>query len=314
MSSPTALVSIIIPTYNRAHLIGETLDSVLAQTYTNWECIVVDDGSEDNTDDVVTAYVKNDARFQYHQRPKDRPKGANACRNYGFELSKGKYINWFDSDDLMLPNKLMLQVDQLMTSDLVMSVCQTTVFENHKKNILGLRNEKIHSKDFFNDFVTNDIKWLTQAPIIKRDFIIEKSIVFDEQLMQSQERDFFIKILNVIDDYLVCEEALVLFRKHGESISYGKVKEVHLQSNFRVNFNIIHNYHNRLTLKSVERLKKALKQCLLLSYRNGYHKLTEQLLKQILKNSIYFTFNEKTRLMVGFISLKIFKRGEFFFE
>ncbi|WP_372938266.1 glycosyltransferase family 2 protein, partial [Seonamhaeicola sp.] len=90
MSQP--LVSIIIPTYNRAHLIGETLDSVLAQTYTHWECIVVDDGSSDHTSQVVATYCKNDARFQYHQRPLDRPKGANACRNYGFELSKGEYI------------------------------------------------------------------------------------------------------------------------------------------------------------------------------------------------------------------------------
>ena len=63
------LVSIIIPTYNRAHLIGETLDSVLAQTYQNWECIIVDDGSSDNTDDVVNDYVKKDPRFKYYYRP-----------------------------------------------------------------------------------------------------------------------------------------------------------------------------------------------------------------------------------------------------
>lgn len=83
------LVSIIIPTYNRAHLIGETLDSVLAQIYTNWECIVVDDGSTDSTAELLAFYVEKDSRFQYHHRPKDRLKGANACRNYGFELSRG---------------------------------------------------------------------------------------------------------------------------------------------------------------------------------------------------------------------------------
>ena len=95
------IVSIIIPTYNRAHLISETLDSILTQTYTHWECIVVDDGSDDSTAELLAGYCKKDARFQYHQRPNDRPKGANACRNYGFELCKGEYINWFDSDDLM---------------------------------------------------------------------------------------------------------------------------------------------------------------------------------------------------------------------
>ena len=64
-----ALISIIIPTFNRAHLIGETLDSVLAQTYPNWECIIVDDGSTDTTDEVVGEYVKKDSRFLYHHRP-----------------------------------------------------------------------------------------------------------------------------------------------------------------------------------------------------------------------------------------------------
>lgn len=80
------LVSIIIPTYNRAHLIGETLDSVMAQTYTNWECIVVDDGSTDNTAELLVVYCNKDNRFQYHHRPKDRPKGANAYRNYGIDV------------------------------------------------------------------------------------------------------------------------------------------------------------------------------------------------------------------------------------
>ncbi len=65
MNNP--LVSIIIPTYNRAHLIHETLDSVLAQTYTNWECIVVDDGSSDNTEEVLESYINKDFRFQDYQ-------------------------------------------------------------------------------------------------------------------------------------------------------------------------------------------------------------------------------------------------------
>ena len=100
------LVSIIIPTYNRAHLIGETLDSILAQTYTNWECIIIDDGSSDDTLEVIDNYIKKDNRFQYYRRPVERSKGPNVCRNFGYELSKGEYINWFDSDDVMLPTFL----------------------------------------------------------------------------------------------------------------------------------------------------------------------------------------------------------------
>src|SRR5690554_1580908 len=106
------LVSIIIPTFNRAHLIGETLDSVLAQTYHNWECIVVDDGSTDNTDEVMAEYMARDARFQYHHRPEDRLPGGNAARNYGFEVSKGEYIQWFDDDDVMKAKFLEIKINK----------------------------------------------------------------------------------------------------------------------------------------------------------------------------------------------------------
>src|SRR5690606_34809029 len=105
------LVSIIIPTYNRAHLISETLDSVLAQTYTNWECIVVDDGSTDATEALLHDYMEKDKRFQYHKRPVNHLPGGNGARNYGFNQSQGEFIQWFDSDDLMVSEKLELQVN-----------------------------------------------------------------------------------------------------------------------------------------------------------------------------------------------------------
>jgi glycosyltransferase involved in cell wall biosynthesis len=102
------LISIIIPTFNRAHIIGETLDSIIAQSYTDWECIIVDDGSTDDTEVVIAEYINNDSRFKFYKRPKHREKGPNSCRNFGFEKSKGHLIHWFDSDDLLFNNALEL--------------------------------------------------------------------------------------------------------------------------------------------------------------------------------------------------------------
>src|SRR5690606_10638879 len=99
MNPTQTLVSIIIPTYNRAHLISETLDSVLAQTYTNWECIVVDDGSSDNTDELLRTYCDKDDRFKYFHRPDTHRPGGNGARNYGLDNAKGDYITFLDSDD-----------------------------------------------------------------------------------------------------------------------------------------------------------------------------------------------------------------------
>jgi len=152
----TPLVSIIIPTYNRAHLIRETLDSVLAQTYSNWECIIIDDGSTDETNSLLTKYCAKDSRFQYQHRPNNRPKGANACRNYGFELSKGEYINWFDSDDLMMINKLELQVENILKNNCDFVIAKsinlllkdkiTPIQENKSKALSEIPAQKIVGK------------------------------------------------------------------------------------------------------------------------------------------------------------------------
>jgi len=92
------LVSIIIPSYNHAIYLPETLDSVLSQTYTNWECIIVNDGSSDNTEEIARQYCKKDARFKYIYQKNSGPATA---RNTGIINSKGKFILPLDSDDLI---------------------------------------------------------------------------------------------------------------------------------------------------------------------------------------------------------------------
>jgi glycosyltransferase involved in cell wall biosynthesis len=95
------LFSIIVPTYNRAHLLSKTINSILSQTYTNFEIIIVDDGSTDNTEELVQSMLSDKISY-YKKQNGERA----AARNYGSLQAKGDYINWFDSDDLMLPNHL----------------------------------------------------------------------------------------------------------------------------------------------------------------------------------------------------------------
>lgn len=101
MNLPSPVFSIIVPTYNRAHLIGKTLQSILAQDFIDFEVLVIDDGSKDDTEKVVRAFT--DPRIQYFRKTNGE---RGAARNYGSRLAKGAYINFFDSDDLSYPNHL----------------------------------------------------------------------------------------------------------------------------------------------------------------------------------------------------------------
>lgn len=96
------LVSIITPSFNREDLVSETLESILGQSYPNWENIIVDDGSTDRTKEIVDSYVVRDPRFRRFDR-KGNPKGACTCRNEGVGRSRGKYVVFLDTDDIIEP-------------------------------------------------------------------------------------------------------------------------------------------------------------------------------------------------------------------
>lgn len=237
MPNTQPLVSIIIPTYNRAHLIGETLDSVLAQTYPHWECIVVDDGSSDGTDALLANYCEKDSRFQYHPRPTDKPKGANACRNYGFELSKGKYINWFDDDDVMQPDFINLKKTFLEAHTGVDAVIsKTIVFEGNPKNTIGKENRTFLTQNLLEDFLSLKVSWSTYDPMWKKSFLKNKSL-FDVELFAGQDRDFHTRMLLEKPVLATIDYFLTFYRKHENNITTSidnlasvDLKKNHLQS------------------------------------------------------------------------------------
>jgi glycosyltransferase involved in cell wall biosynthesis len=112
------LVSVVIPSYNRASLVGDAIDSALAQTHRNTEIIVVDDGSTDDTDKIMERYAAN-PRVRYLKHPTNR--GIPAARNTGIRHARGEYIALLDSDDMWLPNKLETQL-QVFRQDVAKEV------------------------------------------------------------------------------------------------------------------------------------------------------------------------------------------------
>ena len=101
------LISIITPMYNGARFIARTIDSVIVQTYPNWEMIIVDDGSKDNSPEIVNDYVRRDPRIHLIRKTNG---GSASARNMGLKASLGRYVCFLDSDDLWLPEMLEQQI------------------------------------------------------------------------------------------------------------------------------------------------------------------------------------------------------------
>jgi glycosyltransferase involved in cell wall biosynthesis len=104
------MFSVILCTYNRAHLIKRAIDSLLAQTYPDWELIIVDDGSRDDTFTVIKDIVASDPRIRYHYSDNQ---GQSAARNLGFSMTTMRYVTFLDSDDEYLPDHLQKRFDIL---------------------------------------------------------------------------------------------------------------------------------------------------------------------------------------------------------
>lgn len=195
-----ALVSIIVPTYNRAHLIGETLDSVLAQTYINWECIVVDDQSTDNSEEVIAKYIKKDSRILYQKRPANKLKGPSSCRNYGVKKSIGEYVIFLDSDDILEPFCLMQRMDFANNND-------KFDFWVFKMNILtdGKKTKSLYNtipnkelEDFFfykKEFLKGNFPFTVTCPLWR--VAILKENEFDEKMIRLEDPDFHLRVLQV---------------------------------------------------------------------------------------------------------------------
>jgi glycosyltransferase involved in cell wall biosynthesis len=243
------LVSIIIPTYNRAHLICETLDSILAQTYSNWECIVIDDGSTDNTAGVMRDYVKKDNRFQYHQRPDNRKKGPNSCRNYGFELCKGEYVNWFDSDDIMLNNCLN---DKAFFFQFSYDIIISTGYYADEFLVNLIKIDLKETNNLYKDFALWKIHLLLPSLAFKKSFLMQNKL-FNLDLHQAQESEFFCRLFcnNPLVNFKIINSCHFLYRMHEDSISNKDIEYLD-QNQESVAFFYLSNLKNGFKLKDKE--------------------------------------------------------------
>lgn len=318
----TPLISIIVPTFNRADVIKETLDSIISQSFSNWECIIVDDGSTDNTIQVLDNYCKKDKRFILYKRPKERQKGANACRNYGFEMSNGSFINWFDSDDVMHVDFLKIKLQYLLDNNQIdFCACINYTFtKSIKENLIIQKPLIMQSSNYIEDFLLNGLYFHTPSPLWKKTFLKNK-LLFDEYLQRSQESDFHFRMLLENPSYKYIEEKLFYIRIGGPSITKGANFSLEAQHSIFCYFDKI---FNELNLRKEIVNQNKLKQYILYRQAVNFFKIVNlptSFMKYLNYNSrlalkvIRYTFITKTetqvriKICLGLILVILFKKG-----
>jgi len=179
-------VSVIIPTYNRGWTIGEAVDSVLAQDYRDFELIVVDDGSTDNTPEVLDAYRGTIKVFR------QKNKGVSAARNRGIAEASGRFIAFLDSDDLWLPQKLSRQVEFFNTTPDAL-ICQTE--EVWIRSGVRVNPKKRHKKPSGIIFEPSLARCLVSpSAVMIRRSLLEVVGNFDETLPACEDYDLWLRI------------------------------------------------------------------------------------------------------------------------
>lgn len=210
------LVSIITPSYNSKEFIGETIESVLNQTYKNWEMLIVDDYSTDNSFEIIKKYTQKDSRIKYFKNKKNR--GPAISRNIGIEIAKGKYIAFLDSDDFWDKEKLKYQIEFMERNKLLITHTDY-FFTNSKGEII----KKINTSEVINyKKLLKGNQFKTMCMVISSEFIKK----FKIPTIEHEDYAIFLDLLRTGIESVKISKSFGMCRLREESLSSNKIKSV----------------------------------------------------------------------------------------
>ncbi len=240
-------VSVIVPTFNRASVLPRAIESVLNQTYDDFELIIVDDASTDDTESVVTNFDRDEINYIKLQENK----GANAARNRGIHEAHGEFISFLDSDDEYLPHRLETSVNVLkQSSDSIVGVFHSYEYvqDGEIQNISHVPKKKVELKDLISENLIGGL-----SCTMFRSKVIKEIGGLDESLPSSQDYDLYLRIAQnydiigipeilskyysneegIRDNYdLICEGQDRLLNKHKDILSDERISRHHYSRAF----------------------------------------------------------------------------------
>jgi len=205
------LVSIITPVYNSEKYVGETIKSVLSQTYDNWEMLIADDCSKDNTGEVIKGFI--DPRIKYFELEKNA--GAAVARNKALEKARGKYIAFLDADDMWKPEKLEKQLKFMIENKIGLSFTGYEILRDEENKVI-----KVPQKLNYSQFMKNTIIG-TLTVMINTDIVDEVRLV---NVKKDHDSMTWAKLLRKGHIAYGLNESLAYYRKVEGSISHDKFK------------------------------------------------------------------------------------------
>ena len=212
-------VSVIVPCFNRAAFLNDALQSVYEQTYKNWECIIVNDGSTDETEKIAIEWSERDERYKYYSKETE---GVSSARNYGVDRASGSFIQFLDSDDIIAPNKLeigMEAVSEMTKEQSSVVVSNFRTFSRTKEETSDpyctLAGEHLNFRNIL-------VKWsVLSIPI--HCGLFDSRLFFDfrfpEDLKAYEDWVMWLNIMNKEPDVFFIDQPLAFYRRHPQSLT-----------------------------------------------------------------------------------------------
>ncbi|GGF51465.1 glycosyltransferase family 2 protein [Echinicola rosea] len=294
------LVSVISPVFNKGKYIKSTIESVISQSYDDWELLLIDDGSTDNSLNIASEIAKKDSRIKvYERKDYSDTKGANVCRNVGMNVSQGKFIIFLDSDDLLLPHCIEQRIkcikDYPGYSSYIFNVAyckgpKATPYAKEGppplevKQYIGAKNKEDY---FLRKFLKFDLPWHTSGPIWDKDFLLSIS-GFNEKIQRLQDPEIHIRALlsdRISVKYLMHKtEYDVLHRNDDDRVVWNK--EEFLRKQLEAIYSFL--------LQTIPLISKK-RGIVYLEYMQGYLWLAEKLIYRHIRN--FNKYDDKSVLL-----------------
>ena len=318
MSSRCPLISVIIPTYNQAQFIEEAVESVLGQSYRNLEIIVVDDGSTDNTKDILRSYIEKKKIHYFYQENS----GVSSARNMGVRVSHGEYISFLDSDDFWAAEHLQQLLNAMWKYPMCsiafsatetfgdakdaterskafkysVSRCLSAAFDK-KDNGIWLSN-----KNLLQDLLERGFPFRCPASLIKKDFFFKYNLFFDEDITFGEDAQFM-TIAAYYTPFIYIDKVGVFIRRHRGNDGDAHYGQKIIDSFDSRVIKLKRFFHGKLKNKEKKALMKRLWsfQVSVMEARSkdrGLYIKVRESMKLFLRVPCYLSFKSITKLLI----------------